>query len=66
MRLIKKAATGLLALSSIALVACQNMAPQAEASTTGSTSESVYDTGRLRAVVIGDALPMVEKDGDGK
>ncbi len=57
MRLIKTAATGLLALSSVALVACQK-----DAST--SASASVYDTGKLRAVVIGEALPMVEKKGD--
>ena len=64
MRLITKVATGLLAFSSIALVAYQNKASEAKASTTRSTSESVYNTGKLRAVVIGDALPMVEKDGD--
>ena len=62
MRLIKTAATGLIALSSIALVTSQNAA---SSSTHTATSASVYDTGKLRAVVIGDALPMVEKNGDG-
>ena len=59
MRLIKTAATGLIALSSIALVACQKeVCP-----TPAATSASVYDTGKLR-VVIGKALPMVEKNAD--
>ena len=61
MRLIKTAATGLIALSSIALVACQK---EASSPTPAATSASVYDTGKLRAVVIGKALPMVEKNGD--
>ena len=61
MRLIKTAATGLIALSSIALVACQK---EASSPTPAATSASVYDTGKLRAVVIGEALPMVEKNGD--
>jgi len=47
MRLIKKAATGLLALSSIALVACQNESPSAGDSAKSSTEKSVYDTGKL-------------------
>ena len=61
MRLIKTAATGLIALSSIALVACQK---EASSPTPAATSASVYDTGKLRAVVIGKALPMVEKNAD--
>lgn len=64
MRLIQKAATGLLALSTIALVGCQNEKPAADNSTKSSSAKSVYDTGKLRAVVIGDSLPMVKKDGD--
>ena len=64
MRLIKKAATGLLALSSIALVACQNETTGASDSAKSSTASSVYETGKLRAVVIGDSLPMVQKDDD--
>lgn len=62
MRLIKTAATGLIALSSIALVACQKEA--SSPTPPAATSASVYDTGKLRAVVIGEALPMVEKNGD--
>ena len=61
MRLIKTAATGLIALSSIALVACQK---EASSPTPAATSASVYDTGKLRAVVIGESLPMVDKNGD--
>ena len=64
MRLIKRAATGLLALSSIALVACQNETTGASDSSQSSAAKSVYDTGKLRAVVLGDSLPMVKKDGD--
>ena len=64
MRLIKKAATGLLALSSIALVACQNERPEADNTAKNSTAKTVYETGKLRAVVIGDALPMVKKEGN--
>ena len=64
MRLIQKAATSLLALSTIALVGCQNEKPAADNSAKSSSAKSVYDTGKLRAVVIGDSLPMVKKDGD--
>ena len=64
MRLIHKAATGLLALSTIALVGCQNETTEANNSTKSSSEANVYDSGKLRAVVIGDALPMVKKEGD--
>ena len=64
MHLIQKAATGLLALSTIALVGCQNEKPAAESTPNSSVAKSVYDTGKLRALVIGDSLPMVRKDGD--
>ena len=64
MRLIHKAATGLLALSTIALVGCQNETTEANNSTESSSEANVYDSGKLRAVVIGDALPMVKKEGD--
>ena len=64
MHLIQKAATGLLALSTIALVGCQNEKPAAESTSNSSVAKSVYDTGKLRALVIGDSLPMVKKDGD--
>ena len=64
MRLIHKAATGMLALSTIALVGCQNETTEANNSTKSSSEANVYDSGKLRAVVIGDALPMVKKEGD--
>ena len=64
MRLIHKAATSLLALSTIALVGCQNETTEANNSTKSSSEANVYDSGKLRAVVIGDALPMVKKEGD--
>ena len=70
MRLIQRAATGLLAFSTLALVACQNKEAsqtsdsQSSASAPQQSASNVFDTGKLRAVVIGDALPMVKKDGD--
>ncbi|PTU03641.1 amino acid ABC transporter substrate-binding protein, partial [Pseudomonas sp. HMWF031] len=70
MRLIQRAATGLLAFSTVALVACQNKdadnkpGSQSSGSTPAQSTSSVFDTGKLRAVVIGDALPMVKKNGD--
>ena len=70
MRLIKRAATGLLAFSTLALVACQNKeaskttGSQSSASAPEQSTSNVFDSGKLRAVVIGNALPMVKKDGD--
>ena len=70
MRLIQRAATGLLAFSAVALVACQNKdgdnktGSQSSGSTPAQSTSNVFDTGKLRAVVIGDALPMVKKNGD--
>jgi len=63
MRLLKAAATGLIALTSVGLVACQKSAPTGEKAASGQTG-SVFETGKLRAVVFDDVLPMVdEKDG---
>ena len=70
MRLIQRAATGLLAFSTVALVACQNKdadnktGSQSSGSTPAQSTSNVFDTGKLRAVVIGNALPMVKKNGD--
>ena len=62
MGLRKTATCGLLSLSALALVACQK--PAAKESSSEGTAVSALDTGKLRAVVIGQALPMVEKTGD--
>ena len=62
MGLRKTATCGLLSLSALALVACQK--PAAKESSSEGTAVSALDTGKLRAVVIGKALPMVEKTGD--
>ena len=61
MRLRQRASCALLALSAIGLVACQKPAATTEASTTAPAN--AFETGSLRAVVIGSALPMVEKAG---
>ena len=58
MSLRKRASFALLALSAIGLVACQKPAEKPE-----SSSANAFETGTLRAVVIGSALPMVEKSG---
>lgn len=58
MSLRKRASCALLALSAIGLVACQKPAEKPE-----SSSSNAFETGTLRAVVIGSALPMVEKSG---
>ena len=58
MSLCKRASCALLALSAIGLVACQKPAEKPE-----SSSANAFETGTLRAVVIGSALPMVEKSG---
>ena len=64
MRLFKAAATGLIALTSVGLVACQKSAPRRHRTGSGQTG-NVFETGKLRAVVIGDVLPMVdETDGN--
>ena len=62
MGLRKTATCGLLSLSALALVACQK--PAAKEGSSEGTAVSALDTGKLRAVVIGKALPMVEKTGD--
>jgi len=62
MGLRKTATCGLLSLSALALVACQK--PAATEGSSEGTAVSALDTGKLRAVVIGQALPMVEKTGD--
>ena len=66
MRLLKRAATGLLALSTVALVACQNKEKGSDTSASApeQSASNVFESGKLRAVVIGNALPMVKKDGD--
>ena len=63
MRLLKADATGLIALTSVGLIACQKSAPTGEKAAS-SQAGNVFETGKLRAVVLGDVLPMVdEKDG---
>ena len=62
MALLKTATRGLLALTSLALVACQRPSPEAVAPKPAPAN--AFETGILRAVVIGDALPMVQKTGD--
>lgn len=61
MGLHQTATCGLLALSTLALVACQK---PAATSPSKPAVVNAFETGSLRAVVIGHALPMVEKKGD--
>ena len=61
MGLRKTATCGLLALSTLAVVACQKPAPDA---TSNAAAANAFETGSLRAVVIGDGLPMITKEGD--
>ena len=60
MRLLKAAATGLIALTSAGLVACQKSTPSDD-KTASTQAGNVFETGKLRAVVIGDMLPMVDE-----
>ncbi len=64
MRLFKAATTGLIALTSAGLVACQKSTPLGD-KTASTQAGNVFETGKLRAVVIGDVLPMVDET-DGK
>ena len=64
MRLLKAAATGLIALTSAGLVACQKSTPSDD-KTASTQAGNVFETGKLRAVVLGDMLPMVDET-DGK
>lgn len=61
MGLRKTATCGLLALSTLAVVACQKPATDA---TSNAAAANAFETGSLRAVVIGDGLPMINKEGD--
>ena len=61
MGLRKTATCGLLALSTLAVVACQKPATDA---TANAPAANAFETGSLRAVVIGDGLPMITKEGD--
>ena len=61
MGLRKTATCGLLALSTLAVVACQKPAKDA---TSNAVAANAFETGSLRAVVIGDGLPMITKEGD--
>ena len=61
MGLRKTATCGLLALSTLAVVACQKPATDA---TSNAAAANAFETGSLRAVVIGDGLPMITKEGD--
>ena len=61
MGLRKTATCGLLALSTLAVVACQKPATDA---TSNAPAANAFETGSLRAVVIGDGLPMITKEGD--
>ena len=60
MRLFKAATTGLIALTSAGLVACQKSTPLGD-KTASTQAGNVFETGKLRAVVIGDVLPMVDE-----
>ena len=60
MGLRKTATCGLLALSTLAVVACQKPATDA---TANAAAANAFETGSLRAVVIGDGLPMITKEG---
>ena len=63
MRLLQSAATGLIALSSAGLVACQKSVPTEDKASSAQTG-NVFESGKLRAVVLGQTLPMVnETDG---
>ncbi len=64
MRLVKAAATGLIALTSACLVACQKSVPS-DSKASSAQAGNVFETGKLRAVVIGKMLPMVDET-DGK
>ena len=65
MGLRKTATCGLLALSAMAVVACQKPAAESDGgSKAAQATANAFETGSLRAVVIGDALPMVQKNGD--
>ena len=61
MGLLKTATCGLLALSTLTVVACQKPATDA---TANAAAANAFETGSLRAVVIGDGLPMITKEGD--
>ena len=61
MGLRKTATCGLLALSTLAVVACQKPATDASSN---AAAANAFETGSLRAVVIGDGLPMITKEGD--
>ena len=61
MGLRKTATCGLLALSTLAVVACQKPATDA---TANAAAANAFEKGSLRAVVIGDGLPMITKEGD--
>ena len=63
MRLFKVAAISLIALTSVGIVACQK--PASKSGTEGSGQKgNVFETGKLKAVVLGQSLPMVnETDG---
>ena len=61
MGLRKTATCGLLALSTLSVVACQKPATDA---TANAAAANAFETGSLRAVVIGDGLPMITKEGD--
>ncbi len=64
MGLRKTATCGLLSLSALALVACQKPAAEVKDNPAETMTANVLNTGKLRAVVIGETLPMVEKTGD--
>jgi polar amino acid transport system substrate-binding protein len=64
MALLRRPLLTLLAMSSTLLVACQK--PKANDTTpTTSTNQNAANSGQLRAVVIGDELPMVRKTDKG-
>jgi polar amino acid transport system substrate-binding protein len=64
MALLRRPLLTLLAMSSTLLVACQKPKASDTTSTT-STNQNAANNGQLRAVVIGDELPMVRKTDTG-
>ena len=61
MGLGQRVACGLMACSVLALAACQTSEPS---KTSAPVAPNAFETGSLRALVIGESLPMVARSGD--
>ena len=64
MALLRRPLLTLIAMSSTLLMACQQ-SKASDTTPTTSSNQNAVNTGKLRAVVIGDALPMVRKTDTG-